>query len=163
MFPSFRSALAPALTALGLLLAPAPGLGESRFVTGSESTGSGAGASLNLRIVIPAVMRVMENSHPLQLEARADGAMSAEQRLVVLSNMKRGFCVSLRLAAPGVDHWELRTPSDNNVSLSPAGDGYRLCSTRPGRYTLVLRHEFGVSAPGHQAMHWPVQTDISAI
>lgn len=153
----------PALIAsLGWLLAPAPSLGESMLVTGSE--GRGASATLNFRIVIPPVMRVMENSHPLQLDADAGGALSAEQRLVVLSNMKRGFCVSLRLAAPGVDRWQLSTAPDNGMNLSPVGDGYRLCSTRPGRYTLVLQHRFDVAAPGQpDGLHWPVQTEIVAI
>jgi hypothetical protein len=160
MSPSLRH-LPPLVASLVLLAVPAPSLGDSLLVTGSET--ASASASLNFRIVVPAVMRVMENSHPQQLDAGADGALSAEQRLVVLSNMKRGFCVTLRLAAPGVDHWQLHTAPGNGVSLSPAGDGYRLCSTRPGHYTLVLRHEFGIGTPGQQAMHWPVQTDISAI
>lgn len=152
----------PALVAsLALLAVPSPSLGDSMLVTEGEA--AGASASLNFRIIIPAVMRVMENSHPLQLTASADGALNAEQRLVVLSNLKRGFCVNLRLAAPGVDRWQLHTPPASGVSLSPAGDGYRVCSGRAGRYTLVLQHQFGVNAPGQQAMRWPVQTDISAI
>ncbi|OOG81432.1 hypothetical protein B0E41_17805 [Hydrogenophaga sp. A37] len=152
----------PALVAsLALLAVPSPSLGDSMLVTGGEA--AGASASLNFRIIIPAVMRVMENSHPLQLTANADGALSGEQRLVVLSNLKRGFCVNLRLAVPGVDRWQLHTPPASDIILSPAGDGYRVCSARPGRYTLVLQHQFGVNTPGQQAMHWPVQTDISAI
>lgn len=152
----------PALVAsLALLAVPSPSLGDSMLVTGNHT--AGASASLDFRIVIPPVMRVMENSHPLQLTAGADGALSAEQRLVVLSNMKRGFCVTLRLAAPGVDRWQLHAPGASGVSLSPVDDGYRVCSTRPGRYTLVLQHQFGVNTPGTQALHWPVQTDISAI
>ena len=160
MSPTLRHL--PALVAsLALLAVPTPSRGDSMLVTGGDS--AGASASLNFRIVIPPVIRVMENSHPLQLMASADGALSAEQRLVVLSNMKRGFCVTLRLATPGVDRWQLDTPSASGVSLSPAGDGYRVCGTRPGRYTLGLRHEFGVNTPVTQALHWPVQTDISAI
>lgn len=161
MTPTFRH-LSALTTSLGLLLAPAPSLGESMLITGSE--GGGASAALNFRIVIPPVMRVLENSHPLQLDASADGALSAEQRLVVLSNMKRGFCVSLRLATPGVDGWKLQTAPDNGMNLSPVSDGYRLCSTRPGRYTLMLQHRFDVTSPGQpDGLHWPVQTEIAAI
>jgi hypothetical protein len=153
----FLSALG---ASLGLLLTPLPSLGESALVTG----GTSASASLRLRIVVPPVVRVMENSHPQRLDAGADGALSAEQRLVVQSNMKHGFCVSLSLAVQGIEHWQLQTAPDNGLSLSPAGDGYRLCSTRPGRYTLVLQHRFGVASPGSATLpYWPVQTEIMAI
>jgi len=71
--------------------------------------------------------------------------------------------VTLRLAAPGVVRWQLHTLPASGVSLSPAGDGYRVCSAHAGRYTLVLQHEFGVNTADTPAMHWPVQTDITAI
>ena len=49
-------------------------------------------------------------------------------------------------------------------SLSPAGDGYRVCTPRPGRYTLLLQHEFEASGnSGMQSLRWPVQTDITAL
>lgn len=160
MTPSRRQL--PALVAsLALVAVPTPGLADSLLVTGGET--AGASASLNFRIVIPPMIKVMENSHPLQLTAGAHGDLSAEQRLVVLSTMKRGFCVTLRLATPGVDRWQLHTPPAHGVSLTPLDDGYRICSARAGRYTLVLQHRFGVNAPGQQAMRWPVQTDFSAI
>lgn len=152
----------PALIAsLALVAVPTPSLAESMLITGGET--AGASASLNFRIIIPPMMKVMENSHPVQLTAGADGDLSAEQRLVVLSTMKRGFCVTLRLATPGVDRWQLHSPPAHGVSLTPVEDGYRICSARAGRYNLVLQHRFGVNAPAQQAMHWPVQTDISAI
>src|SRR3990167_7675844 len=116
MSPSIRPALVTALTALGLLLAPVNGLSESVVVTGSESRG--ASATLNFRIVIPPVMRVLKNSHPLQIDPEADGSLSAQQRLVVMSNMKRGFCVTLRLADPALDDWQLTTAPQSGVQLS---------------------------------------------
>lgn len=161
MSPSIRPALVTALTALGLLLAPVNGLSESVVVTGSESRG--ASATLNLRIVIPPVMRVLENSHPQQIDPEADGSLSAQQRLVVMSNMKRGFCVTLRLADPALDDWQLTTAPQSGVQLSPVADGYRLCSNRPGRYTLLLQHQFGSSPASSNALNWPVQTDLTAI
>ena len=161
MSPSIRPALVTALTALGLLLAPVNGLSESVVVTGSESRG--ASATLNFRIVIPPVMRVLENSHPLQIDPEADGSLSAQQRLVVMSNMKRGFCVTLRLADPALDDWQLTTAPQSGVQLSPVADGYRLCSNRPGRYTLLLQHQFGSSPASSNALNWPVQTDLTAI
>lgn len=150
------------IASLGWLLAPIPSLGESVLISGSESRG--ASATLNFRIVIPPMMKIMENSHPPQLDAGTDGALSAEQRLVVLSNLKRGFCVTLRLARSDLGTWRMDTADDNGVSLSPVSDGYRLCSARPGRYTLVLRHRFDGVDTGQQALRdWPVHTDITAI
>ena len=101
----------PALIAsLALVAVPTPSLAESMLITGGET--AGASASLNFRIIIPPMMKVMENSHPVQLTAGADGDLSAEQRLVVLSTMKRGFCVTLRLAtASASPPWKMATES----------------------------------------------------
>lgn len=146
--------LACAMAALALLLAPAPGAAEAMLATG----GGNASASLNFRIVIPPVMRVIENSHPAQI----DGGQPVEQRLVVLSNLKHGFCASLRLSDPAVAGWRLQTDEVGGVTLQPMADGYRLCASRPGRYTLRLQHDFG--AVGTQAaLTWPVQTELMAL
>jgi hypothetical protein len=146
------------LTSSVLLMAPAPGMGESLMVTQGNS-----GASLDFRIIIPPIMRVLENSHPRRLEAFADGRVIAQQRLVVLSNMKGGFCVSLRRTAAELGTWELQTAPQSGIQLTPAADGYSLCGTRPGRYTVLLQHQFGTSDGSGNALNWPVQTDISAI
>ncbi len=161
MKPSLRSLTAVA-TSLALVLAPVAAVAESRFA-GNEPTAS---AALDFRIIIPAVMRVIENDHPMQLAPDADGAVSAQQRLTVLSNMKHGFCVSLRVAAPVAGGWRLDAAPEPGVRLEPAGDGYRLCSARPGRYQLVLQHRFSVAgspADPTSGLAWPVQTDITAI
>lgn len=148
----------PALAASALLLVPATGIGESALVHQGKSS-----AALDFRIIIPPIMRVLENSHPQQLDTSMGGEASAEQRVVVQSNMKRGFCVSLRRTAPELGTWELRTAPQSGVQLSPVADGYRVCGTRPGHYTLVLQHHFGTSDGSTAALSWPVQTDISAI
>ncbi len=147
-----------ALAACALLLVPATSIGESVLVREGK-----AGAALDFRIIIPPVMRVLENSHPRQLDTSASGEVSAEQRLVVQSNMKRGFCVSLRRAAPQLGTWELHTAPQSDMQLTPVADGYRLCGTRPGHYTVLLQHRFGTGDHRADALHWPVQTDISAI
>ena len=148
-------------TSLALLLVPATGAAESRFAEAGQPSAS---AALDFRIVIPPIMRVLEHSHPSQLGAGADGSLGGEQRLVVLSNMKRGFCVTLRLAHPGAGPWQLDASPEPGVTVQPAGDGYRLCSARPGRYTLVLQHRFGLPADGTTAsLAWPVQTDITTL
>ena len=53
---SLPNRLATTLTALGLLLAPLPGSAEATLNVGT----GGANASLDFRIVIPPVMRVIE-------------------------------------------------------------------------------------------------------
>ena len=141
---------------LALLLAPLPGAAQATLVTGSAK----ASASLDFRIVIPPVMRVIENSHP----ARIDSEQPVEQRLVVLSNLKRGFCASLRLNDASVAGWRLQTDEVGGVTLQPMADGYRLCASRPGRYTLRLQHDFGNTTSGQQtAMAWPVRTELMAL
>ncbi|MGE0350780.1 hypothetical protein [Hydrogenophaga sp.] len=150
-----------ALAASALVLAPSTSIGESVLA----STGK-ASATLELRIIIPPVMQVLENSHPLRMDAEASGDWSAEQRLVVVSNMKRGFCVTLRMSAPEVEAWRLNTPKTGGVTLNPVSDGYRLCAPRPGRYTLLLQHEFAAATTQRTntgALRWPVQTDITAL
>ncbi|MBL0918899.1 MAG: hypothetical protein IBJ14_09355 [Hydrogenophaga sp.] len=151
--------LLPALAACALLLIPATSIGESVLTSRGN-----AGASLDFRIIIPPIMRVLENSHPNLLDAEAGGDWSAQQRLVVVSNMKRGFCVTLRMNHPQVDAWRVSAAQAEGVQLTPVSDGYRLCAPRAGRYTLLLDHEFGAtqtSAGG--ALRWPVQTDITAL
>lgn len=142
-----------------MLLAPATSVGESA-VAGP----AGASASLRISITVPAIMRVLENSHPVQMDAVVGGDWSAEQRLVVLSNMKHGFCVTLRMNTSDVDRWRLQTEQTGGITLSPVSDGYRLCTPRPGRYTLLLQHEFEASGNNtRQSLRWPVQTDITAL
>lgn len=147
------------LTTVALLMVPATSVGEA-VVAGP----GGASASLRISITVPAVVRVLENSHPSQLTPTVGGDWSAEQRLVVLSNMKRGFCVTLRMDTTDVEAWRLQTEQIGGITLSQVNDGYRLCTPRPGRYTLLLQHEFEASGnSAMQSLRWPVQTDISAI
>jgi hypothetical protein len=154
-----------ALTALGLAW-PATGISESVQVAGSNS--GGASASVDIRIVIPAVMQVIENQHPVQLGAAVEGRWSAQQKLVVHSTMKRGFCVSLRLAEPQVGGWQLDTAQVGGTTLTAVADGYRLCTSRPGRHTLLLQHAFAsgpltAQTQDRSSLSWPVRTDVTAL
>jgi hypothetical protein len=146
------------------LVCPAPSQAEARFAGASGA----ASASINLRIAIPPVMRVLENSHPAQLRPSGDGsALSGEQRIVVVSNMRHGFCVALRQSDPQLSGWQLQTSAqEGGATLTPIADGYRLCTSRPGRYTLNLQHAFALpsfSGADDAALGWPVTTEISAI
>lgn len=147
------------LTTVALLMAPATSVGEA-VVAGP----GGASASLRISITVPAIMQVLENSHPTQLTPIVGGDWSAEQRLVVVSNMKRGFCVTLRMSTADVESWRLQTEQTGGITLNQVNDGYRLCTPRPGRYTLLLQHEFEASGNSTmQSLRWPVQTDITAL
>lgn len=79
--------------------------------------------------------------------------------------MQRGFCVSLRMSTPEIVAWRLHTPQSGGITLDVVQDGYRLCTQRPGRYTLLLQHEFEATPPRPtiDALRWPVQTDITAL
>jgi hypothetical protein len=151
------------LCSLALLLAPLASQAESGFAP----PGGNASASLDFRIIIPPIMRVLENSHPTELQADANGTLSGQQRLVVLSNMKRGFCVTLRrVETQNAAGWNLLNAGEpSGVTLTPVADGYRLCTARPGRYTLLLQHEFiSTEVPGRTiAMAWPVSTDLMSL
>lgn len=152
--------LLPLLACLGWLLSPSTGLSEGVMAPSRAH----ASAGLDFRIVIPPMMRVLENSHPHELEPTAEGGSRAQQRLVVVSNMKRGFCASLRLAEGEVQSWRLQSAGDSTLTLQAVAEGYRICATRPGRFTLVLHHAFD-REPGQTqaAISWPVRTDLTAL
>jgi len=159
-----KAIVRPSLLALAALVLgiPSTGMGESVLVSGSGT--GGASASVDIRIVVPPVMQVLENSHPVLLGAPVDGQWSAQQKLVVMSTMKRGFCVTLRLATPQVDGWQLESLQEAGATLTAVADGYRLCTARAGRYTLLLQHAFATGNPlAGDALHWPVRTDLTAL
>ncbi len=167
MTASYRALLAVFTASTLSMGAVGTAQAEAQFTTGPGN----ASASLNFKIVIPAVMRLLENSHPQQLTVGPDGRSSGQQRLVVMSNLKRGICITLR-RPPGTEgQWQLRQLDNSPVYLQAVSHGYKVCTTRPGRYTLELEHQFTPSAPQSPAagantfasLPWPVQTDINAI
>jgi hypothetical protein len=133
-------------------------------------------ASVDFAIVIPAVFRIVENTHPAglvfgDLPSSVAGALPASlsisQRLVLVSTLGRGACVDLALALQSVRGWSLKlahTPS--GTRLSAQGAGYRLCLSRPGRFELALQHLFDLPAPSAQGLppaplHWPVMLSVA--
>ena len=146
--------------ALLVLAAPPSALPESRLATGANLSAS---ASLDFRIVVPPMTRMLDNRHPASLWT-AGGAPEAQQELVVLTTMPRGFCALLRLTSTEVRDWTLHTRAPN-VSVQRTGDGYRVCAPRHGRHTLVLHHEFALRTPldTRTTVPWPVQTEFSAL
>jgi hypothetical protein len=157
-----------ALAAGLLLLAAAAAHAESRIA----EPGQAARASLDFRIVIPPVVRLLDNQHPAQLRRDESGRLSGRQTLVLLSNLKRGACVTLRRpsspAAEAASHWRPQALDDGIATLQPAGDGWRLCTLGPGRHTLRVQHEFepaaaqAVADPSVEPT-WPVITELTTI
>lgn len=161
LFPAFnRARWLIWLMAFGLGSVPLSGHGES----GTESGGQRASGSLDFRIVIPPVMQILENSHPWQVDSGPDGSAGAQQRLVVMSNMKRGFCVHLRAKHPQIQRWQMLPIQNQGVQWTPIADGYRMCASRPGQYSLLLKHEFTYAGSAPQvAVAWPIQTELTAL
>lgn len=142
---------------LGLALLPWSAVAESRLVTGR---GSPAGASLDFRIVVPPIVRVLGNHHPMSLPPPGT---AAQQELEVLTTLRQGFCAMLRLNTSGVRGWTVRS-GDAGVQVQRTGDGFRVCALRNGRHRVALEHRFELdaAASGLQ-LPWPVQTELSAL
>ena len=133
--------------------------------------GRQTGSSLDFRIIIPPVLRVVENSYPPVLPA-ADGQtgrISALQRVVLVSTMRRGFCMDLRLTQSRMTDWQVQASGSTGISVAPSEGGYRVCASRAGRYELALQHAFSLknrlsaSAKPAPAVDWPVQLDLVAL
>ena len=147
--------LATALLMGGLLI---PVFGHAEAV--NAPAGGSASASLNFKVIIPPVLQVLENAPSPGLQVEGPGAWLGQQRLVVMSNLKRGFCAHLRAASGDASGWTLDIPSASGVRAERVSDGWRLCSQRPGPHQLDLQHHF--QTPG-SAPAWPVATDITAL
>ena len=158
MTPAFtlRRCLTAALLAGGLL-APVLGHAEARWAP----PGGSASAGLNFRVIIPPVLQVLENRPAPRLQAEGAGAWLGQQRLVVVSNLRQGFCAHLR-GSVGTDTagWTLRALPPSGVLTERVADGWRVCTLRAGRHQLELEHRFQT---GGVEPVWPVSTDITAL
>lgn len=139
----------------GLLI---PVFGHAEAVR--AAAGGSASASLNFKVIIPPVLQVVENAPSARLQADGAGTWLGQQRLVVMSNLKQGFCAHLRAPAGSAGGWTLELPAGSGVQAERTADGWRLCSQRAGRHQLELQHRFQTlgSVPA-----WPVATDITAL
>lgn len=126
-------------------------------------------ARIKITVVIPPVVQILENRHPVSLTFAGEKAArsSAVQRVVLISNLRNGICVELRLAQPQVSGWQMQLSGNANVLVEAAGDGYRLCVRRPGRYEMTLEHEFMLKdatvlmARADTALDWPVYLNLA--
>jgi len=146
---------APTLAVMLGVAAVCPAAAESVVATGAQA----ATAHLTLRVVIPPMVRLQEDSHPAEL---ASGVV--QQKLVIQTNLRQGFCAALRLAAKVPNRWELRVAAGDEVRLQPGPEGYRLCSNGPGRHTVLLEHRFDTAGGADDTpFAWPVRLEIAAL
>lgn len=147
-----------------LVSSPADAANES-FSAASVSMS----ARIKITVVIPPVVQILENKHPVTLTFAGEKASrsSAVQHVVLISNLRNGICVELRLAQPQVSAWQMHLSGNANVLVEEAGDGYRLCVRRPGRYEMTLEHEFMLKdaavlmARADTALDWPVYLNLA--
>lgn len=149
----------------GLLWAPASALASEAL----SAEGHPASAALNFSIIIPAVLRIVENSHP-HLLPPADSQtsrISALQRMVLVSTLGKGFCMDLQLTRRQVADWQVQLSGSVGARVQASGSGYRVCTRRAGRYELALRHDFSLkdNSPGETvpALDWPVSMSLTAL
>ncbi len=129
-----------------------------------------AHAALHFAIVIPQILRILENSHPPVLQTVVYSPAShitASQRIVVLSTMGKGFCMDMSLTQAQVTDWNLSISGNVGSWLQQTADGYRLCLNRAGRYEMTLQHEFSVKnanltrSSTLPALDWPVHVSLA--
>lgn len=127
-----------------------------------------ASTSLDFAIVIPAVLRILENSHPAALFSAdtAGSLISATQRMVLVSTLGKGFCMDLQLNQQQVTDWQLSISGSAGTRVEAANGGYRICAMRPGRFELALQHAFSLkdrtpgAIPQTSNLNWPVSVSL---
>lgn len=161
----FKSWLVLCLGAV-MLIPAAPALAIEML----SATPGTTNATVNISIVIPSILQILENTHPQALSFAAAKASrtSAVQRVVLLSTLRGGFCMDLRVEQAQVSQWQMKLSGNPNVRMEEVAGGYRLCTRRPGRYELALEHEFLrrdsatlLAQADTSAMGWPVNVSLA--
>lgn len=162
---NINPALAVLALCTGMLVSPPSAHANEAWRT----DGKPVSAALSITIVIPAVLRILENTHPLSLPP-ADALTartSVVQRMVLLSTLGKGFCMDLRLDRQQIADWQLRVSGSAGAWLEPAAAGYRLCAARAGRYELALQHDFALTEKDQgpagltKVLDWPVNMSFA--
>ena len=162
--------LAPFLFAAHVCLLTVPSSARAGDAVQIDGKSGSVSAALTFAIVIPSVLRLLENTHPEVLPAfsPADPLVSALQRMVVVSTLGKGFCMDLRLTHQQVANWYLTSSgSSAGISIEAAEGGYRLCARKAGRFEVSLQHNFqftptstSTSTPTY-SMRWPVNVSLA--
>ncbi|MDD5325400.1 MAG: hypothetical protein PHR71_08875 [Polaromonas sp.] len=149
----------------GALVSPVSSLASESLST----DGHPVSAAVNLGIVIPAVLRVVEDSHPRLLSTvdTPTSRVSASQHMVLVSTLGKGFCMDLQLTQRRVADWRVQVSGSAGTRVRASERGYRVCASHAGRYELELQHDFslqgntlGETAP---ALDWPVSMSLTAL
>lgn len=148
-----------------LALPPLARAGETLQPAGKSNS---VDAALTFAIVIPSVLRVLENTHPEVLESfgPSNSLVSALQRMVLISTLGKGFCMDLRLTHQQVANWNLTSSgSSAGVRVEATEGGYRLCARKAGRFEVLLQHNFeftgNASLTPTYSTHWPVNLSLT--
>ena len=146
-------------TAISLAVLSGVVCAASAFST-DAATGS---ATLEFQVIIPKVLRILENTHPVALSPpdQQTSRISALQRLVLVSTLPRGFCMDLQMAEQQLNDWQLQISTGAGAWLQRAAGGYRLCTARAGRYDVALQHDFNAIGSSDQARGWPVLVSLT--
>ena len=157
---AFHKRVLPTVAAVCLMGVSSMGWAASAFSTDTP----GASAALDFQVVIPTVMRILDNAHPADLPAadRDTARIAVQQRLVLVSTMARGFCMDLQLGQQALSDWQLQLSGTPGAWLQASTSGYRLCTGRPGRYDVALNHDFKTSNAAEPTRGWPVQVSFTA-
>lgn len=126
-------------------------------------------SALGFTVIIPAILQIQENQHPATLTSTASpvSRISAIQNIVLLSTLRKGFCMNLQLTNLQLVDWHVTVSGSAGTSIEPAGGGYRLCMARAGRYKLALQHSFSPSTKHDGAstaateISWPISLSLS--
>jgi hypothetical protein len=144
--------------------------------------------AVDFAVVIPAILRLLQNDHPAELQPLAGPAapISALQRVVLVSTLRSGFCMDLRLNAltagqAQVADWQVQLAALSGAATASGArveafdGGWRVCTRRAGRFELALQHAFSMqpraAAPGVNlaidttsqaaSLGWPVAISLS--
>lgn len=133
-----------------------------------STDGQQARSALDFSIIIPAVLRIVENSHPPSLPP-ADAQNSripVMQRIVLVSTLRRGFCMDLQLTQHLLTDWQLQVNGSTGVRIEASAGGYRLCMRRAGRHELALQHNFRLKEVARESppatFNWPVNVSLAS-
>jgi hypothetical protein len=135
---------------------------------GSSSDGRKASAQLDFRIIIPVVLRIIENSHPpsLPVADTQTSRISTLQRMVLVTTLRKGFCMDLQLTRTQLTDWKLHVSGSADTRIESSEAGYRVCTNRAGRYDLALKHDFklkdGTRENSAPALDWPINVSLAS-
>lgn len=126
------------------------------LAAGGHVNNSRQSLAVDFAIVIPAILRLLENEHPTRLHSleETSSPISALQRVVLVSTMRSGFCMDLRLNQMRGGHahvadWQVRLATlsgaaATNARVEAFDGGWRVCARRAGRFELALQHAFSL-------------------